>query len=164
MLCLADLSVTTMGSRSTNPPTGLFGGWPGSTSAFWVGGEDGVRRLRSKNSSVQIPAGARFTTNPGGGGGYGDPRERAVADVVRDVRNAFCTPAEARDIYGVALSDAFEVDAEETRRLREQSGSVEPSAHGATRGDDWMQSVGGRRTLTAEMERQATAVWVEGRL
>lgn len=164
MLCLADLSVTTMGSRSTNPPAGLFGGWPGSTSAFWVSTEDGVSRLRSKNASVQIPVGARFTTNPGGGGGYGDPRERAPSDVVRDVRNGFCTPDEAREIYAVAVTDTFEADLDETRRLRELPATVQPSPQGATRGDDWMESVGARRSLTAEMEAQARAVWVEGRL
>jgi N-methylhydantoinase B len=164
LLALADLAVTTMGSRSTNPPAGLFGGWPGSTSAFWVGTDDGVRRLRSKNSGVGIPAGARFTTNPGGGGGYGDPRERAVEAVVGDVRNGFCTPDEARDIYGVVLDQAFRVDEEETRKLRSQPATAEPSPQGATRSDDWMESVGGRRTLTAEMEARARAVWVEGRL
>jgi N-methylhydantoinase B/oxoprolinase/acetone carboxylase alpha subunit len=164
VLCLTDLSLTTMGSRSTNPPGGLFGGWPGSTSAFWVATDDGVSRLRSKNASVGIPAGARFTTNPGGGGGYGDPRERAVEDVVRDVRNGFCTRVEARDIYGVALGEGLEVDVDETHGLRQLSAATAPSENGATRGQDWMQSVGGRRTLTPEMEEKARAVWLEGRL
>lgn len=163
VLCLTDMSLTTMGSRSTNPPVGLFGGWPGSTSAFWVASDGGVHRLRSKNASVLVPAGARFTTNPGGGGGYGDPRERAVEDVLRDVRNEFCTRQEARDIYGVSVSDTLEVDPAETARLREGESQLQPSEHGATRLPDWKEAVGGRRTLTAEMERRATAVWVEGR-
>ena len=37
----------------------------------------------------------------GGGGGFGEPRERDPEDVRRDVRNRHVTPEAARDVYGV---------------------------------------------------------------
>ena len=36
----------------------------------------------------------------GSGGGWGDPRRRALSAVVDDVRNGFVTVEGARDIYG----------------------------------------------------------------
>ena len=164
MLCLTDLSLTTMGSRSTNPPTGLFGGWPGSTSAFVVSDRDGVRRLRSKNSSLKLPAGTRFTTSPGGGGGYGHAFERDVEDVVRDVRNGFCDREQARRVYGVALSEALDVDVDETERLRAVPAQPTPGVDGATRTAGWIDRIGGRRTLNEDMEQRARAAWVQGLL
>lgn len=54
-----------------------------------------------------------------GGGGVGDPRERDVEAVVKDVRNGVVTPDAARLIYKVAIDPvSFKVDEELTRRLR----------------------------------------------
>jgi N-methylhydantoinase B/oxoprolinase/acetone carboxylase alpha subunit len=38
----------------------------------------------------------------GGGGGYGDPRERDRALVSRDLENGFITESEALDVYGLS--------------------------------------------------------------
>ena len=55
----------------------------------------------------------------GGGGGYGDPRARAVDRVLRDVRDGYVTEAVAREVYGVAIDTAtWTVDEPETARLR----------------------------------------------
>ena len=40
-----------------------------------------------------------------GGGGYGDPLNRAPASVARDVRRNLCTRAEAERLYGVILGE-----------------------------------------------------------
>jgi hypothetical protein len=64
----------------------------------------------------------------GGGGGWGDPFERDVAAVLRDVRVGLMTVDQARDLYGVAVSsDSGELDAAETARLRV-----------APRNDEWI--------------------------
>ena len=61
-----------------------------------------------------------------GGGGYGDPFERAPGQVLRDVQNGIVTLDAARQVYGVALMGEgegdLEVDREETKRLRESAG------------------------------------------
>ncbi len=68
-----------------------------------------------------------------GGGGYGDPMSRPVADVLSDVVNGYVSIEAARDAYGVVVSyvgaaDAvvrppvsYQVDEEATRQLRSSS-------------------------------------------
>ncbi len=53
-----------------------------------------------------------------GGGGWGDPRERASERVREDVVRGYVSREAARDDYGVALKDDLSVDAEATARLR----------------------------------------------
>ena len=55
----------------------------------------------------------------GGGGGYGDPLERAPASVVRDHRLGLCSRASAEDLYGIAFNgqdDGIDETATERRR------------------------------------------------
>jgi N-methylhydantoinase B len=50
---------------------------------------------------VAIPRGTIFHQWAGGGGGYGDPRERP-RDVVRaEVRDGLVSPRVAQDVYGL---------------------------------------------------------------
>ena len=57
-------------------------------------------------------AGTCFSVATGGGGGYGDPRERSVELVQRDVIRGFVSPESARDNYGVVI----EADGKASRR------------------------------------------------
>ena len=69
-----------------------------------------------------IGRGAIVRQRAGGGGGYGDPRERPLEQVAADVRNGFVSTAKAREDYGVVIDPTtFEVDLAATRRLRENS-------------------------------------------
>lgn len=58
----------------------------------------------------------------GGGGGVGDPLEREPELVRRDVMWRFVSKDTARNIYGVVFKDeeAFEIDYEATREMREE--------------------------------------------
>jgi len=42
-----------------------------------------------------------------GAGGWGDPLERDIAAVLRDVRNELLSPAKAADDYGVVVDTAL---------------------------------------------------------
>lgn len=53
-----------------------------------------------------------------GGGGYGDPFEREPERVREDVIDGYVSRDAARADYGVALTDALDIDWDETRRLR----------------------------------------------
>jgi N-methylhydantoinase B len=56
----------------------------------------------------------------GGGGGYGDPRQRPAALVAGEVRNGVVSAQAGREIYGVVVdAKTFALDEEATRRLRE---------------------------------------------
>ena len=66
------------------------------------------------------------------GGGYGDPIDRDVEAVARDVRNRAVSPAVAADVYGVVLNERLSVDGPRTtaRRaelVRERLGGGEPA-------------------------------------
>lgn len=74
----------------------------------------GLRELRLDGETIdpkgrhQVAPGSRITLIEAGGGGYGDPRERAREAVLRDVRHGFISAQAAAEEYGVdaAGSDA----------------------------------------------------------
>jgi N-methylhydantoinase B len=82
-------------------PWGLFGGSPGAPSRFLVEREGQVLTLGSK-VNFPLRKGDLLVIEIGGGGGYGDPRERDRALVSRDLENGFITESEALDVYGLS--------------------------------------------------------------
>ena len=83
---------------------------------------DGTWKADFPNAKVliaQLKTGDAFRLRSGGGGGYGSPFERPVAQVQDDVRQGYVSAKEAGARYGVAVDpQTFEVDEEETARLR----------------------------------------------
>ena len=59
---------------------------------------------KTENCPVQI--GDRVRMSTGGGGGYGDPRQRPVELVAKDVLRGFVSLDSARDDYGVIVDSA----------------------------------------------------------
>ena len=58
--------------------------------------------------------------NPPAGGGWGDPLDRSVEDVERDLADGAISPASAKRHYGCDLRDDETVDAEATSQNRER--------------------------------------------
>ena len=57
-----------------------------------------------------------------GGGGFGDPKRRAIEKIVQDVKDGLVSVESARQDYGVVMdSTTFEVDARKTAQLRKGS-------------------------------------------
>ncbi|MGA8078184.1 MAG: hypothetical protein WB868_12435, partial [Xanthobacteraceae bacterium] len=56
----------------------------------------------------------------GGGGGWGDACDRDPAKVIDDVREELISRAAARKLYGVVMSDDFELDRAATEALRRE--------------------------------------------
>jgi N-methylhydantoinase B len=65
-----------------------------------------------------LAAGDLISVRSGGGGGWGDPREREAERVAADVRDGYVTEEDARAVYGVELREDGGVDEPETARLR----------------------------------------------
>ena len=99
---------------------GIFGGRPGSLNEISVTDPQGnVRRPRSKEIMRGITRGSVVRQRAGGGGGYGDPRERPVEQVVADVRNGYVSVDRAREDYGVAIDPlTLEANLAQTKKLR----------------------------------------------
>jgi N-methylhydantoinase B len=87
--------------RTQCAPWGLFGGRDATppTVVLNSGGDDERRMLKA--SRVRLRRGDVVRTMTGGGGGFGDPRERDPERVRADVRNRHVTAEAAREVYGV---------------------------------------------------------------
>jgi len=94
------------------------------------GGKEGLRNYATikpegkrefevlKTSGRQLAEGTVVTATAGGGGGYGNPRERDVEAVRRDVINGYVSVEHARQDYGVVIDpQSFEIDDTATRKL-----------------------------------------------
>lgn len=100
-------------------PFALAGGRPGAGNVLRVRAPGAPPVDVPANDAVTLAARSIVEARNAGGGGFGDPREREPELVLLDVRNGLVSRDEARDVYGVALSDDGRfVDARATRRLR----------------------------------------------
>ncbi|MGG5809096.1 hydantoinase B/oxoprolinase family protein [Falsiroseomonas sp. CW058] len=82
--------------RMKHPPLGLDGGGAGAPALVRL--QDG--RTPHPKSRSQLRPGDRLLMHYGGGGGYGDPRERDPAAIERDLEDGYVTPEGAIRDYG----------------------------------------------------------------
>jgi N-methylhydantoinase B len=92
--------VSTLSDRFTQPAAGFAGGRPGARARFRT--STGLRQ--SPKLSLALPAGASFTLELPGGGGYFDPRERPPEAVAEDVAEGLVSAAAAEREYGVRVT------------------------------------------------------------
>jgi len=99
-------TVTAWFERSKTPAWGIFGGKAGSPPSVVVnpGREDERRFLKS--NALPLKRGDVVVAMTGGGGGYGDPREREPELVRRDVQDGVLSPERALSDYGVWVEGA----------------------------------------------------------
>lgn len=102
-------------------PYGLYGGQPGKPSANFLNPDTKYAQALPSKLTMTIKRGDVFRHELPGAGGWGDPLERDLNLVLRDVRNEVISPAAARDEYGVVIRAAGGlIDEPATRRLREK--------------------------------------------
>ncbi|TDE37837.1 hydantoinase B/oxoprolinase family protein [Antarcticimicrobium sediminis] len=102
-------------------PQGVLGGGDGAVNRVTVW-RDGVAYTPphlSKDQDIPLAPGDRVHVRTPGGGGYGDPLTRSPEAVRYDVEMGRYTPAQAAELFGVALTGTPPVvDAVATARLR----------------------------------------------
>lgn len=123
--CTAETLVSGFLDRWKSAPWGARGGQEGDGNTFAVEREGRRLTMRDlglesdgKFTNVPLRAGDAFVVRSGGGGGMGDPFTRDPKLVARDVRAGYVSPQAARERYGVALTDAGEIDEAATAALR----------------------------------------------
>ncbi|HBY93161.1 MAG: hydantoinase B/oxoprolinase family protein [Ardenticatenaceae bacterium] len=92
-----------MGDRSKHPPHGVECGYPSPTGTEFLVVRDGVEHrppLRTKVSRWELRRGDLIVLKSPGGGGFGDPRQRASEAVARDLCLGYVDERQAREIYG----------------------------------------------------------------
>jgi N-methylhydantoinase B len=97
----ATLSI--MAERNKIRPWGLRGGQPAAPGVYTLIRADGQAMKLPSKCTVEIHHGDTLMILTPGGGGYGDPMERAPELVLRDVVNGLVSPDEARRSYGVTV-------------------------------------------------------------
>jgi N-methylhydantoinase B len=86
------------------PPWGVQGGKAaksGQVLIFNAGNQTPERLYKTENCPLQT--GDRVRISTGGGGGYGDPKQRPIELVERDVIRGFVSIESAREDYGVII-------------------------------------------------------------
>ena len=148
---LTDAHFMSIADRSILACWGVKGGKAGKSFDVTVdlGGPD-ERVVGALADAEPVAAGQVIRIRTTGGGGWGDPLERAYDDVARDVSWGKVSVAGARDDYGVILErhgpDVI-VDAEASSRLRDEQRAAR-TERVAVQGDPFFDRGPGYRRLS----------------
>ncbi len=111
--------------RSRSVTWGIEGGLPSLPHGVWLNPDlEGRRFLGSVFAGEPLREGDTFTRPAAGGGGYGDPLERAPEDVLEDVIDEYVSIERAARDYGVVIHPIdpeiceYALDRAATDRLR----------------------------------------------
>ncbi len=118
---LADITVNTQIDRVHCRPWGLDGGLDaaGNSVAIRLDGEWRDDFPNAKVLTARLGPGDAFAMRSGGGGGFGAPGDRPVADVAHDVRQGYVSVEAAARDYGVVCDpDTLAPLAEATAKAR----------------------------------------------
>ncbi|HEX3516400.1 MAG TPA: hydantoinase B/oxoprolinase family protein [Trebonia sp.] len=103
---LGESRFTTRSGRDLTPSAGRDGGLPGFTARIVLNpGTDTEREIHAEDGSVTLRPGDVLSMAQAGGGGYGDPVARPVAEVLSDVREGYVSPEAAREHYKVIVTE-----------------------------------------------------------
>ena len=97
-------SLSVLSDKNLIPPYGVNGGFGGARNQFMVrrdGGEIMPSPLPGKVSAFPLETGDVVVMRTAGGGGFGDPLQRDLALVQRDVAFGYVSREQARKVYGV---------------------------------------------------------------
>lgn len=90
-----------------HPSRGFCGGGDGAPNALELIAPDAPPQAFAQAAyDFELPAGGRLHFVRGGGGGWGDPRQRPREAVLADVRDGYLSAAAAQRDYGVAIEEA----------------------------------------------------------
>ncbi len=99
-----DVSWARYGDRQKFGPFGLFGGKKGGKGRFVLNPGSDQERLAKSKGLDHLNAGDMVSLRLPGAGGYGDPGQRELNALLRDVRDGKVTVASALEDYGVEIS------------------------------------------------------------
>jgi N-methylhydantoinase B len=94
-------------SHTVGIPNGVFGGKDGRRARLIQNhGSVDAKALYSKVARVEMAPGDSMRIETPGGAGYGDPRERRIEDIARDLRDGRISRAAAEADYGADRVEA----------------------------------------------------------
>ena len=107
----SDCIVSVLGDRTKTPPFGVTGGGPAAPSVveFETGGRTWRPEFGGKQEKQLLQAGDAIRASSPGGGGFGNPLEREIADVEQDLNLGYVSRATAECDYGVVIGTTREL-------------------------------------------------------
>jgi N-methylhydantoinase B len=118
---LCPMMLNTRIERKFCRPWGLYGGGAGAGNSIElrVDGEWTDNPPNAKLMAQRLKNGDGFMIRSGGGGGFGDPRERSAERVAHDVGEGYVSAAAAAENYGVVVDPVTgTIDQAATAKLR----------------------------------------------
>ncbi len=115
------MTMNTQVERAHCKPWGLDGGLEGTGNqvALRQGGQWKTDFPNAKVLVAALKTDDAFLIRGGGGGGYGNPLERAIDEVAEDVRQGYVSIKAAAELYGVVVDpDTLVVDRTASEALR----------------------------------------------
>lgn len=106
--------------RADHAPYGLFGGAAGAPSRNILNPATTAEAAPSK-FTMELEEGVVIRHEQAGGGGYGNPLERDVDLIERDLRDDKVTAAFAEQHHGVVVTAAGAIDREATTKKRQRA-------------------------------------------
>lgn len=116
-----DSSLASVVEQTKFPAWGLFGGKDALPNIGIINPGTTKEKRIGKIAGYPVLKGEEWHIHTGGGGGWGDPYERDVEAVLKDVIGGYVSLDSARKDYGVAikkLDDEYVLDETETEKLR----------------------------------------------
>lgn len=104
----SDCVTSVLGDRADYAPFGVGGGKAAQPNRveFTTGGTAWAPEMRSKYENATLHAGDGVRACSPGGGGFGDPLEREVTEVERDLNLGYVSRATAERDYGAVIAEA----------------------------------------------------------
>lgn len=110
------------------PPWGVNGGKPGARSTKIIRRVDGSEEVvPSKCDNIEVNVGDQLDYITWGGGGWGNPLDRAIDLVALEVRQGLVSVEGAYENYGVKLDASGNVDADATAAKRAEMAKTQPT-------------------------------------
>ncbi|HTJ65864.1 MAG TPA: hydantoinase B/oxoprolinase family protein [Alphaproteobacteria bacterium] len=104
---LADAVTTVVGDRVDHPPPGILGGGHAAPNfvRLRTGGQEWKPEMGSKLERESLGAGDGIRAASPGGGGFGDPLTRDLAEVERDLNLGYVSRPTAEIAYGAVIAE-----------------------------------------------------------
>ena len=97
---LQDCHLNVSIDRTRCPPWGVKSGLDGQSGQVIVN-PDSPQPVPLKKADRDLQAGEVVLVDSGGGGGYGDPKQRAADAIQQDLLRGYISPVAAQEIYGL---------------------------------------------------------------
>ena len=96
---LEDTFITTVVERTKFPPWGIKDGCTGRANNVEVNQKKGKKFNMPKKSGFKLSKGDKITFMTGGGGGYGNPKNRKISSIKKDLKQEYISVEHIKEFY-----------------------------------------------------------------